>query len=186
MDCLRSSSDRIFNIHEFPTREFEIDFNFAQKVQNDLVETCLKVEDCCPVAKQLEGIEGIGEGIVLETFYKGNRFTAKIKGDKHSRGSRVKKLAQVDPVMVESIEKFVSHAATESRVDQAIHEVGNSIQETLDKKHTGSIIKWVANDIIVEEADILKENNLEYSQVGGKVANEVRRIYFNKLQEVPF
>ena len=185
-DKIKSDSDRIFNIHEFPTQEFQIDIAFAQKSQNDLIEACLKVEECCPVAKKLEGIEGIGEGIVIETFYKGNRFTAKIKGDKHSKGSKVRKLTQVDPVKVASVEKFVAHAATESRVDQAIHEVGNSLGEELSKKHTGDIIRWVANDIIVEECDVLKENNLEYAQVAGKVANEVRNVYFAKLDTVGF
>lgn len=180
------SSDRIFNIHEFPTQEFEIDFGFAQKSQNELVEACLKVEECCPVAKQLENIEGIGEGIVIETFHEGNRFTAKVKGDKHVKGSKVKKLAQLDPIIIESIEKFVAHAATESRVEQAIHEISNSISEELNKKHTGDIVRWIANDIIVEEASVLKENSLEYSQVASKIATEVRHIYFNKLNQITF
>ena len=78
-------------------------------MQNNLIETCLKVEDICPVAKKLENIDGIGEGIVIESFYEGNRFTAKIKGEKHAKGSKIKKLAQLDPVRVSNIKDFIDH-----------------------------------------------------------------------------
>lgn len=185
IDTLRCDSERIFNIYEFPTYDFEIDFNFAENSQNALVETCLEVEKCCPVAKQLENIEGIGEGIVIQAFYKEARFNAKIKGNLHSQGSKVKKLAQLDPVVVENIQQFVLHSTTESRVMQAMSEVGQTKQKVLDKSDTGDIIKWVANDIIIEECQVLKENNLEYSQVAGKVANQVRNIYFKELDSQP-
>ncbi len=178
-------SDRIFNVHEFPTFDFDIDFNFPESSQNDLVAKCLEVEACCPVAKQLENVEGVGEGIVLEVFHKSSRLTAKIKGEKHAKGSKIKKTAQLDPVLVANVRQFVEHAVTESRVQQAIHEVEQSIKGEVSRKHTGNIIKWVANDIIAEESEVLKQNKLEYAQVGGKVANQVKHLFFTELNQRP-
>ena len=180
IENLKSNSDRIHNIYDFPNWVFNIDFNQPKNHQNDLVETMLKVEEECPVAKQLENISGIGEGIVLETFIDSTRFTAKVKGDKHAKGSKIKKTAQLDPVKLRSIQDFVDHAATQSRIEQAIHEVGKDCE--LEKKHTGQIIKWVSGDIVKEEAEVLKENELEYREVAGNVSTAVR-IYFHKYLE---
>ena len=179
---IKSKSERIANVYSFGYDEFLIDFGQPKLSQNLLVDVALMVEAECPVAKGLENISGVGEGIVMEVFYKGQRFTAKVKGDKHSAGSKVKKMAQVDPVKVASVARFVEHAATESRVRQAMSEI-TQIKGELSKANTGDIIKWIANDILAEEMDVLKDNDLEYSSVAGSVANAVRMMYSDYLNE---
>jgi hypothetical protein len=45
------------------------------------------------------------------------------------------------------------------------------------------IIKWVNNDILAEEMNVLKDNDLEFKSVAGAVSNAVRTMYFNYLDE---
>lgn len=65
--------ENIYNINDFQTFEMDIDFNNPKMSQNKLVELTNQVEKLCPVAKAFN-IEGIGEGIVWTSFYKGEKF----------------------------------------------------------------------------------------------------------------
>lgn len=165
----------IYKITDFPTYEIEIDFNNPGLVQNKLVELTNEVEKECPVAKQL-GVLGTGEGIVWKTEWNHRRYMFKVKGEKHSI-SKVKKLASVDPEVLKNINEFVSYACTKNRIEQAINET-----KAKEKKDMPDLLRWMANDIIQEEIDVLKANNLEWKQVAKDCANRVRQYFFEKIE----
>lgn len=167
--------ENIYNIHEFPTYRLEIDFNQPQNFQNKLIEITEAVEKECPVAKKFGVSGGVGEGVVWTGFWKDEKYIFKVKGEKHST-SKVKTLASVDPEIVKSIYEFVEYAVTPNRVNQGIKEV-----TATDKKDTPKLLKWVANDIISEEDDVLRANNLEWKQVAREVSVQVRQHFFSKL-----
>lgn len=167
--------DRVYNINEFPTYEIDIDFNNPKASQNELVEITNKVEEECPVASQL-GISGIGEGVVWKNEETGLMF--KVKGEKHSV-SGVKILAEVDPAVLQNIQDFVSHVVTENRVKQAIQET-----EAITKQDTGKLLKWVSQDIITEESDVLKASGLEWKQVASGVSNRARLMFFLEIDKL--
>ncbi len=174
IEHIRPSIDNVYNIHQFETYKLDIDFNEPGMFQNRLIEYTNKVEQSCPVTKQLKS-EGIGEGVVWTGYWNKQKYIFKVKGEKHST-TKVKKLASIDPEVVKSMHDFVDFACTQNRIEQGIKEV-----DAKEKKDMPSLLKWVANDIMTEESDTLKANNLEWKQVAGECNNRVRQVFFKQL-----
>lgn len=170
-------NDRIHNIYGPGIYRKEIDFSNPKMVINELIDITNDVEKECPVGKAF-GISGVGEGVVWEANYKGSSYRFKVKGEKHS-GSKVKKLASVDPEKLKNIQETVNYLVAEPRLDQAIQETNAE----LHRKHTGDVMRWLANDIRVEEADTLEANGLEWKDVASAVTGEYRRIFFQRIDE---
>jgi hypothetical protein len=170
------------NINHFQTYSLEIDFNSPALIQHKLVEITEAVEKDCPVSRQLLGPSFkktlVGEGVVWTAFWKDEKFIFKVKGEKHST-SNVKTLASVDPEVVKSIFEFVDYACTENRINQGIQEVNAT-----EKSHMPDLLRWVANDIITEENDVLESNGLEWKQVASECSNKVRQFYFKELDKI--
>ena len=176
---LKDPENYIFNALQFPVYEVEIDFNSPSDIQNKLIEITEAVEQECPVGKFFGNI-GVGEGVVWKPIDRelvaSSAFWYKVKGDKHS-SSKVKKLASVDTEKLNSIKEFVNYACTESRLSQGIQEVG------LDIKKIGEYIGWVNRDILKEELDTLKDNNLEMKDIGKAVSDISRKFYLAELNK---
>lgn len=169
--------DNVYNVHQFKTFEVDIDFNKPAEYQNMLAEITQEVEKECPIAKTL-GKSGVGEGVVWTGFWNNEKFIFKVKGEKHS-SSKVKTLAKVDPEKLNSINEFVEYACTKNRIEQGIQETGAK-----EKKDVPDLLRWVANDIVSEESDTLKDNNLEWKDVAKQAANKIRLYYFEKLDKL--
>jgi len=172
---LEAPDKKIYNIDNFKTFTIDIDFNMPQLVQNQLSDMTIEVEDECPVAKAF-GFSGVGEGIVWTCEYMGVVQRFKVKGEKHS-SSKVKVLAAVDVEKLESIQKFVDYAVTESRFNQSIENTFPN-QEPIDTKKLGDVIRWVVNDVIKEEMDTMVENNIEPKEVNKYISAKVRDMFF--------
>jgi hypothetical protein len=164
---------RIFNIRQFPKFEVEIDFDNPVLVQNQLIELTEAVEAECPVGKAFH-ISGVGEGVVW-TAVTDKSLIFKVKGEKHS-ASKVKRLASVDMDLVASIEEFVENTVTENRLNQGLENVA------LDVKSTGDFIRWVFNDIITEEADVIVASGLEPKNIGKYVSDKAKKFFFNRIK----
>lgn len=172
---LRDNDKGIYNIEDYTTYSIDIDFNMPQLVQNQLSELTIAVEEECPVAKSF-GFSGIGEGIVWSAEFKDIVYRFKVKGERHS-SSKVKTLASVDVEKLESIQKFVEYAVTESRFNQAIENVFTN-QEPIDTKKLGDVIRWVVNDVIKEEMDTMVENKIEPKEVNKYISAKAREMFF--------
>lgn len=172
-------SDKIFNIFEFENYSIDVDFNNPQLVSNQLAEITNKVEQECPVAKHF-GVSGIGEGVVWSVEYDGNKHSFKVKGEKHSV-SKVKTLAPVDAEKLNSIQEFVDYACTENRVKQAMGEVFSSPDEYSTKK-TGDVLRWIINDIMAEEMDVMTKNGLTPKDVNKHISTKARQIFFKEIE----
>ena len=172
---LRDNDKGIYNIEDYTTYSIDIDFNMPQLVQNQLSELTIAVEEECPVAKSF-GFSGIGEGIVWSAEFKDIVYRFKVKGERHS-SSKVKTLANVDVEKLESIQKFVEYAVTESRFNQAIENVFPN-DEPIDVRKMGDVIRWVVNDVIKEEMDTMVENQVEPKEVNKYISSKVREMFF--------
>lgn len=172
---LEAPDNKIYNINNFTTYTIDIDFNMPQLVQNQLSEMTIDVENECPVAKSF-GFSGIGEGIVWSTEVNGVVHRFKVKGEKHS-SSKVKTLAAVDVEKLESIQKFVDYAVTQSRFNQALENVFPN-NEPIDTKKIGDVIRWVVNDVIKEEMDTMVENSIEPKEVNKYISTKTRDMFF--------
>lgn len=175
---LKAPEIQIYNIFDYDHRFITIDFARAIDFQNTLGEYTTAVENCCPVAKAF-GKEGIGEGIVWTCTtpgYEDSKFWMKVKGEKHSV-SKVKKLASVDMEVVASQNEFIANTVTEARCLQSISKLKEA-GKPLDRTSLGDFIKWIYNDIIKEETDTAKANNLDITKLGGPVATVAKAWFF--------
>jgi len=173
--------DKIYNIYQFPIYKIDIDFNDPKASQNKIIDMTLEVEAECPVAKAF-GVSGIGEGIVFSSNYKGNNYRFKSKGEKHTT-SKVKKLSKVDNEKVAKINELVNIIVRPFRLEQGIQETFNTLNGgEIDRKSLGNFIKWVVNDTIKEELDLIVEAELEPKEVS-KSISILARNYFFKLEK---
>jgi hypothetical protein len=176
------TGERINHIVNFPTWTVDIDFNEPASVTNLLVELTNEVESECPVAKEF-GHSGIGEGIVWSCrTFDDNVYRFKVKGEKHSV-SKVKKLAEVDPVKLENVKKFVDYAVTENRLNQGIKEVFDTQGLPFDRKSTGAYLNWVKRDVLTEELDVLSESGIEPKDVINPICTKARKFFFEKIDQ---
>jgi hypothetical protein len=77
-----------------------------------------EVENECPVAKQF-GVSGIGEGIVFSHMTPdGVVYRFKSKGEKHSKGPKIKKLKTVDDEKENKIIDVVNQVTPSWRLEQ--------------------------------------------------------------------
>jgi hypothetical protein len=178
-----SNDNRIYNILDFPTFKIDIDFNSPKFAQNALGEFTDEVEKECPVSKQL-GVSGIGEGVVWTTIYEGNKHTFKVKGEEHNGAkdnNKKKKVPEISPEKMNSIQDFVNYAVTQGRFNQGLHEVFVVNNEEPDVKGTGKLLSWIVKDIMAEEMDVMNENNLEPKDVNKYISNKARKMFFEYL-----
>lgn len=131
--AFRDIHPNVYTIDDFGLWVIDIDFNNPESIQNDLIKLTLEIEETCPVGKYF-GINGVGEGIVLTSYFNGDVIRFKSKGEKHS-SSKVKVLNSVDTEKLNSISEFVDYAVTENRLLQGIEQVftQNSIEPDIKK-----------------------------------------------------
>lgn len=167
--------NRIYNVDMLKQYFLDIDLNNPKVAINDMIDITQAVEDECPVGKHF-GVSGTGEGVVWRTEFKDAVVRFKVKGQKHSV-TKVKKLVQVDAEKLNSIHEFVTYSVTDNRVEQAVQEVCGDKEP--DRSMTGSVLKWIVNDIIDEEADTLAANGLEPKDVTKDLSTAARNKFFN-------
>lgn len=168
----------VYNIHDYPTWKIVIDFNKPELAQSEIVKITEEVEAHCPVAKSF-GVDGIGEGIVLQCVTEGwesPEFAFKSKGMLHS-ASKVKTLAAVDVEKVASQREFAEKTVTENRCRQGIDKLREAGKK-LDRTSVGDFIKWVVADVEKEEADTAKASGLDLKGASGEVTKAARTWFF--------
>lgn len=177
---LKSPENNIYNIYDFPTYEITIDFNEPQKCLETLTEITKAVGEECPFGNAF-GVKGRGEGLVWSFFdEKGNKFRFKIKAEK-SKISKTKELVSIDAEKLNSIKEFVEYAVTENRLNQGVEKVfGRGL---LDIRRMGEFLKWLVNDIIKEEIDVLIKNGLEPKSVNSAISIKGKNWLLEKLNE---
>lgn len=124
----------------------------AHLASEEIERLTLEVEADCPVASFL-GVRGIGEGIV----WRAGPYIFKSKGTKHSSSKVVGMPHAISPAeaeRLESVEEFAIWACNQSRMQQALEEVGNSLE------NIKQFLNWVIKDILKESALQLEANNL--------------------------
>lgn len=183
---LTRPEDRIFNVFEFGKWEIEIDFNVPSLVQNDLIRMTEEVEAECPIGKYF-GVSGIGEGIVFtpdpsetQWWALGSRAWHKTKGALHSV-SKVKTLVPVDVEAVKALSEFIESVVTEARLEQGIQNLVNEQLLPLEMTSLGPFLRWVYNDIMKEEMDIIVASQFDPKKLGSPIANKARPWYINRI-----
>jgi len=175
---------------DFPTWQIDVDFSKPEENQNTMIDLTTKVEEDCPVARHFfpdTDLTLVGEGIVWEAIsstvpeinIKGMQY--KVKGEKHSSGSKVKVMVPVDEEKVASVREFVEKTVTIGRLNQGIQVMKENGKDTTDSKNTGEFIKWVMGDVLKEEIGMLTESGLCTKDVTGPIAQVARKFYLDRI-----
>lgn len=173
----------IYNIMNFKTWEFEIDFEQPLLSQNKMIEiVSSEVEPNSPAGKSMGKDGNTGEGIVVTFLYKDSLQRFKVKGEKHSK-SKVKTLKPIDEEKEKVKIEFANYACSPGRLEQAwqtVFGIDNEIQEP-DVKLTGDFLRAVMHDVIKEESDIMTEKGLEPKMVGSVISKIARTWFMTEL-----
>lgn len=175
---IRSGELGIFNVLMFEHEIIEIDFNNPDEYINRLVEKATAIGDECPVGKYFGVEKEVGEGIVL-TSIDCDRYTFKVKDDRHSV-SKVKTLSKVDEVAIANAKEFVEATVTPARLEQGIDYL-KEMNLSVDEKSTGVFIKWVVDDVIKEESDIILAKQLDFKKVKSQIGQIARQFYMQRI-----
>ena len=173
---------RIFNVNNFKTWQFVIDFSDPVMSVNKMIDIVNnEIEPSSPIGRQFGMPENIGEGLVVSFLYKGKLHQFKVKGEKHTN-TKVRKLGRVDDEHLQELREFAQKMATPSRLMQMYDLANDTInngEATIE--NMGKFIKMVYNDIIKEEGDIIAESGYKVSDVMPIVSIIARRWFIETL-----
>lgn len=175
-----NESIRFYPVETFGVYNVQLDLDNVHLAQQEIKDLTISVENECPVGKYF-GVSGTGEGIVFTDETK--QYSFKSKGEKHSV-SKVKVIADVDIEKINKIKDFVDYSVTENRLNQGI-EYLKEMNKELDISSIGDFLRWLANDVLKEEQDVIIENGLDndLKAIMKSVSSKGRTWFMDKINE---
>ena len=175
-----NESIRFYPVETFGIYNVQLDLDNVHLAQQEIKDLTISVENECPVGKYF-GVSGTGEGIVFTDETK--QYSFKSKGEKHSV-SKVKVIANVDIEKINKIKDFVDYSVTENRLNQGI-EYLKEMNKELDISSMGDFLRWLANDVLKEEQDVVSENGLDndLKAIMKSVSSKGRKWFMDKINE---
>lgn len=175
-----NESIRFYPVETFGVYNVQLDLDNVHLAQQEIKDLTISIENECPVGKYF-GVSGTGEGIVFTDETK--QYSFKSKGEKHSV-SKVKVIADVDIEKINKIKDFVDYSVTENRLNQGI-EYLKEMNRELDISNMGDFLRWLANDVLKEEQDVITENGLDndLKAIMKSVSSKGRKWFMDKINE---
>ena len=148
-----------------------------------------EVEGTDPWVREVFGVDGLGEGVVLYPVVDSDgpvarfRYTSlmfKAKGDKH-QVVRQKRPAQVDPEIAAGVTEFVDLFVTPARLEQGVREVCGG---EFDMRHTGDFLRWIGQDVKKESPVELEASGLSWKDVSKAINRAALRWYKGRVEAI--
>ncbi len=186
------SGDQPNNVRVLPWQGDAVDVNYAdedslQDSVNAMNAVVQSVEATDPWVKDTFGIEGMGEGVVyypisflnegVIDLHEMATYSFKAKGKKHEN-VKTKNAVEIEPAVAASIDDFVTMVVTPARLEQGAQEAAGG---EFHKRHIGSFLKWMGQDVQKETVDELEASGLKWDQVVKPVGIAARTWYLDKL-----
>jgi hypothetical protein len=160
-----------------------VTLNYADETQMagevaKLNTVILNIEAEDPWVKEMFGISGVGEGVVMYPMGEHastdserlGRTMFKAKGKKHAVKD-TKEPVQIAPEVIASIEEFVAVMVTDNRLEQGLLEACDG---EAHMKHTRAFLIWVTTDVEKESVAELEAADLTWEQVMKPVQGRAR------------
>ena len=165
----------IYSISNIDSNKVALNFSNPKSLQKSLFEDVLKAENECPVGKWF-GVAGTGEGYVYTSVCGNYKF--KVKGEKHSvSNSKVRTPEELE--QLKNVVDFVQSVVLESRLEQGVDYL-KEMKIPIDSISTGVYIKWVNEDVLKEEGDLIAELGLDKTIVNKEVSR-LAGAYFKQV-----
>jgi hypothetical protein len=180
------------NVRVLPWQGDEVDVNYTDETSlqdsvDNMNTVVQSVEAIDPWVKDTFGIEGMGEGVVYYPIsladmgsldrHEMSIYSFKAKGKKHENVKN-KNAVEIEPAVAASIDEFVTMVVTPARLDQGAQEAAGG---EFHKRHIGSFLKWMGQDVQKETVDELEASGLKWDQVVKPVGIAARTWYLDKL-----
>jgi len=169
---------RIYNVYDFKTFNVTVNLDDLESAQELLEKYTKEVENECPFASEF-GIHGTGEGIVWHhQFAPTKRWTFKTKGEEH-KVYKESTVVTINQDIVKNVADFVDRVVTPARFEQAINmtyiedPASSLYMKEKSIKDVPKIIKWISQDIIKEEIDVMCENNFDMKMIMPELSKKV-------------
>ena len=177
-----SKDHRIYNINGFPSYNIEINFEQPLLSQNQMIKYVEDIiEPNSPVGKQFGINNNIGEGIVVSFMYKDQLHQFKVKGEKHSK-SKVKTLSPVDNEHLKLVQAIAQQVTPAWRLEQMCQQANDTLNGgTISIQNIGKFLKFINDDIIKEESDVIHNAGLEPKYIFSTVAKIAKKWYQEQL-----
>lgn len=176
------NSHNVWLITQAPMYEVTIDFNDPVPAAELVSQYTLQVENECPWGK-LQGVSGMGEGIVWISYDYPKRLRFKSKGEKHKKVGTERKRAEVDPEKVASINALVDLLLPEWRLEQGFSYLRENNLPVANTS-TGEYLKWLAKDILKEESDRIAANPYPWKDLQGYIMRRGKEYFAAHLDEM--
>jgi hypothetical protein len=172
----------IYNISRGGFYHEELVSDDLEGTREKLQALTLTVEKECPFAKTF-GISGVGEGIVWKAEHPlgdDAKFWFKTKGPLHRVTTTEKLKQKPDASEQQKVDSFAEAAVTENRLEQGwayLEEMGIK----RDMKAIGEFMKWVKQDVEVEERMEIKKMGIDAGLLKKKIVFLSRAWYIEKV-----
>ena len=181
------NANNIYFINQIPRFTITIDFSKPEDSLDKLNELTIAVEEECPWGK-FRGVSGVGEGIVWtpvkEDLSSVTGLWFKTKGMKHAAKDGSKKTnVQASPEKLESIRQVVEAVLPVWRLEQGITKLKEDNLE-ITPQNTGNYLKWICQDILKEETDVIVANGLDWKALNPFITREARQWYLMKVNDI--
>lgn len=90
-------------------------------------------------------------------------------------------ISKVDQIAIKNVKEFVDNVVTENRLEQGLQWIKNEMMLPFEMKSIGEYIKWVTEDTVKEEKDIIIEKQLDFGKVKKEIGNVARKFYIQRI-----
>jgi len=101
-----------------------------------------------------------------------------VKGGEHRVSKSGTSLAPIYADSLSSYEAFVEMVVTEARCVPMIQKIKESGVKIVERKHLGQALKWMNDDIVKEESDVMISNNLDVKKVAPLITVYTKQWFF--------
>jgi len=169
---------RVFDLRNMYTHQITVDFSNEESISaatKEIEDVLLQVEKECPIAKSF-GFSGVGEGLV----YRSEDRKFKVKGEKHTVVRSANKVS-ANQESLEGVKQFAEYALTEARLEQIFDKIKEEFGE-VRIQNVPNFLRNLSEDVITEEINTIRENNLDTKLVNKYITNEGRNWFLQKIR----
>jgi hypothetical protein len=183
---ISNESVGIYNISRGGTFSEILDVNDTEAFMERAMALTIAVEKECPFAKSF-GLSGVGEGIVWKAEHPlgaSSRFWMKTKGPLHRVVDRdsLKKAVAARGENTTKAKAFAEAVVTAQRLDQA-WDFLVEMEIARNKKGLGDFMRWLNNDVEVEEKKAIADLNVNKHTLRKEMQNIGKAYYFKRLEK---
>lgn len=179
---IASEENDIYNIMNYFTQDIIIDFNQFEESKSKLENLVLKIEESSPLGEFFGKKGNIGEGLIGNFLFNGDKISFKVKGQKHTN-TRVYKPKVQDDELIKKKMDCAYQVCPAFRLEQFWQEIfGFNNEKTPDIKYLKDFIKKVIQDINKEDLFKISEFNLEPKAIYPYVSKICQKWFIEQLK----